>query len=73
MVSLGKSKDDYVGNPLPIDNRADDVTTYGVAVNYQMRRWLILNAGVNSSDKDSNIAKFNNKRNVMSIGAQISL
>jgi len=58
---------------LPIDNRADDVTTYGVAVNYQMRRWLILNAGVNSSDKDSNLAQFNNKRNVMSIGAQISL
>ncbi len=73
VLSLGKSKDDYVGNPLPIDNRADDVNTYGVAVNYQMRRWLILNAGVNSSDKDSNITKFNNKRNVMSIGAQISL
>ncbi|MFO1390897.1 MAG: outer membrane beta-barrel protein [Agitococcus sp.] len=73
VVSLGKSKDDYKGNPLPIDNRADDVTTYGLAVNYQMRRWLILNAGINSSDKDSNLATFKNKRNVMSVGAQVSL
>jgi hypothetical protein len=58
---------------LPIDNRSDDVTTYGIAVNYQMRRWLILNAAINASDKDSNISRFDNKRNVMSIGAQVSL
>lgn len=63
------STDDYTGIP----NRSDDVTTYGVAVNYQMRRWLILNAAINASDKDSNIRSFNNKRNVMSIGAQVSL
>lgn len=72
-VSFGSSKDDYAGNPLARDNRSDDVTTYGVAVNYQMRRWLILNAAINASDKDSNIRTFNNKRNVMSIGAQVSL
>lgn len=69
VVNFGVSTDDYTGTP----NRSDDVTTYGVAVNYQMRRWLILNAGINSSDKDSNISSFNNKRNVMSIGAQVSL
>jgi hypothetical protein len=72
-ANFGVSTDDYSGNPLPIDNRSDDVTTYGVAVNYQMRRWLILNAAINASDKDSNIRSFNNKRNVMSIGAQVSL
>jgi hypothetical protein len=44
-----------------------------VAVNYQMRRWLILNAGINSSDKDSTDPTATNKRNVMSIGAQVSL
>jgi hypothetical protein len=38
-----------------------------------MRRWLILNAAINASDKDSNISRFDNKRNVMSIGAQVSL
>lgn len=73
VVNFGVSTDDYSGNPLPIDNRSDDVTTYGVAVNYQMRRWLILNAAINASDKDSNIRSFNNKRNVMSVGAQVSL
>jgi hypothetical protein len=38
-----------------------------------MRRWLILMQAINASDKDSNISRFNNKRNVMSIGAQVSL
>jgi hypothetical protein len=41
VANFGVSTDDYTGIP----NRSDDVTTYGVAVNYQMRRWLILNAG----------------------------
>jgi hypothetical protein len=68
-ANFGVSTDDYTGIP----NRSDDVTTYGIAVNYQMRRWLILNAAINASDKDSNISRFDNKRNVMSIGAQVSL
>ena len=72
-LSLGSSKDDYSGNPLPANNRTDEVMNYGVSVNYQMRRWLILNAGINSSDKDSNLSQFTNKRNVMSIGAHVSL
>jgi len=72
-VNYGTSEDDYTGNPLPADNRTDEATSYGVRVNYQMRRWLILNAGINSSDKDSNLSQFTNKRNVMSIGAQVSL
>ena len=76
VVSLGTSKDDYQiapNAPLGTILRADDVTTYGFAVNYQMRRWLILNAAINASNKDSNTAGFSNKRNVMSIGAQVSL
>lgn len=76
VVSLSASKDDYQiapNAPIGTPFRADDVTTYGFAVNYQMRRWLILNAAINASNKDSNIASFNNKRNVMSVGAQVSL
>lgn len=76
VVSLGVSSDDYtVSSTAPVGTKArtDDTTTYGVAVNYQMRRWLILNAGINSSDKDSDDATASNKRNVMSIGAQVSL
>lgn len=72
VVSLGSSKDDYIA-PVGISARSNDSMSYGIAVNYQMRRWLILNAAINSSDKDSNIAGFSNKRNVMSIGAQVSL
>jgi hypothetical protein len=72
-VSLGASKDDYKGNPKPADNRNDDTKTYGVAANYQMRRWLVLNAAINVNDRSSNQANFDSKRNVMSVGAQISL
>lgn len=72
-VSLGSSKDDYKGNPQAVDNRNDDTNTYGVAANYQMRRWLVLNAAINVNDRSSNQAAYDSKRNVMSVGAQISL
>lgn len=72
-ISLGSSKEDYKGNPKPVDNRNDDTKTYGVAANYQMRRWLVLNAAINVNDRSSNQAAYDSKRNVMSVGAQISL
>jgi len=75
-VSLGSSKDDYAlapNAPAGTIIRSDDTKNYGVVMNYQMRRWLILNVGVNSSDKSSSDSQFSNKRNVMSIGAQVSL
>ena len=67
-LSLGVSEDDYQGVV-----RTDESTSYGIFVNYQMRRWLVLSAGINSSDKDSTEPNVSNKRNVMSIGAQVSL
>lgn len=67
-LSLGMSEDDYKGVV-----RTDETTTYGISANYQMRRWLVLSAGINASDKDSTEPNVSNKRNVMSIGAQISL
>ena len=67
-LSLGVSEDDYQGVV-----RTDETTTYGIFANYQMRRWLVLSAGINSSDKDSTEPDVSNKRNVMSIGAQVSL
>jgi len=67
-LSLGVSEDDYQGVV-----RTDETTTYGIFANYQMRRWLVLSAGINSSDKDSTDLNVSNKRNVMSIGAQVSL
>ncbi len=73
VVTLGTAKDDYKGNPLPVDNRSDDTKTYGLATNYQMRRWLVLSAGVSVNDRSSDIKSFDTKRSVMSVGAQISL
>jgi len=75
-VNFGMSKDDYTvapNAPAGTKARSDDTTNYGVALNYQMRRWLVWSVGVNSSDKDSNVKEFSNTRNVMSIGAQVSL
>lgn len=75
-VNFGSSKDDYTlapNAPVGTNVRSDETTTYGASLNYQMRRWLVWSLGVNSSDKDSNTAGFSNTRNVMSIGAQVSL
>ena len=74
-VSLGSSKDDYTVKPGVVGAvaRNDDTKTYGVAANYQMRRWLTFNAAINVNDRSSNQANFDSKRNVMSVGAQISL
>jgi hypothetical protein len=69
-VSLGSSKDDYKG---ATPARSDDSKNYGLSANYQMRRWLVLNAGINVADRSSNVANFANKRNIMSVGAQVSL
>jgi hypothetical protein len=69
-VSLGSSKDDYKG---ATPARSDDSKNYGLSANYQMRRWLVLNAGINIADRSSNVANFANKRNIMSVGAQVSL
>ena len=71
-VNFGVSKDDYTA-PAGTKARSDDTTNYGVSLNYQMRRWLVWSVGVNSSDKDSTVKDFSNTRNVMSIGAQVSL
>jgi len=47
--------------------------SYGIVLNYQMRRWLVWNLGVSSNDKDSNLSGFANTRNVFSVGAQVGL
>jgi len=73
-LNASQSKSDYVFAPgktgIP---RSDDSNTYGVNVSYQMRRWLVLGADVSASDKSSTDKTFANKRNIMSISAQVSL
>ncbi|PTQ89077.1 outer membrane beta-barrel protein [Agitococcus lubricus] len=72
VVSLGFSTDDYEA-PAGVKNRTDDSSQYGVSVNYQMRRWLIWNASIQATDRSSDVQIYDTKRNVMSVGAQISL
>lgn len=67
-VNFGISEDEYQGIV-----RNDETTTYGISANYQMRRWLVLGVGINTSDKDSTELNVSNKRNVMSISAQVGL
>lgn len=76
VFTLGASTDDYElapGAPAGTIVRADESMNYGFSVNYQMRRWLVFGAHINSSDRDSNDNAFSNKRNVMSISAQVGL
>ena len=64
---------DYAENDYEGGVREEEVNSAGLRVNYQMRRWLDLNAGVNYTDKDSNVAGFGYDRTVFSIGIQASL
>lgn len=73
VVSLGKAKNDMVTDTALIANRTDDLKSYGLGANYQMRRWLVLTADVKVNDRSSDISKYEAKRSVMSVGAQISL
>jgi len=74
VLTLGLSNDDYSVKPGTLAKaRSDDGKTYGIGANYQMRRWLVLTADILASDRSSDVSAFDTKRNVMSIGAQISL
>lgn len=53
--------------------RTDDTNTYRAGLNYQMRRWLVLNGGVELTNRDSNAAFFDSDRTIYTVGAHISL
>ncbi|MDO8266679.1 MAG: outer membrane beta-barrel protein [Moraxellaceae bacterium] len=54
-------------------NRKDDSNTVSASVNYQMRRWLVLGAGMTFRNRNSNYEEFDLIRNVYALNAQISL
>ncbi len=72
-LTLGVGKDDYdpavPGSPA----RNDDSRTVGAVVNYQMRRWLVLGAGVSNTNRDSSLSAYEYDRTVFSLNAQLSL
>ena len=67
-LSYNYDDNDYEGSP-----REEKTNSAGLRVNYQMHRWLDLNAGVTYTDQDSNVAGFDYERTVFSIGVQASL
>lgn len=53
--------------------REDDATTFGLVVNYQMRRWAVLGAGISTTSRDSTMSQYAYDRTVFSLNAQLSL
>lgn len=54
-------------------NRADDLTNFGVRVDYEMRRWLSLGLSASYSERDSNDESNNYERNITALHMQVSL
>lgn len=53
--------------------RTDTIYDISFNVNYQMRRWLVLGAGISDLDHSSSLSQFDYTRHVFSINAQASL
>lgn len=53
--------------------RNDDSLTLGFVVNYQLRRWAVLGAGISKTDRDSTMDIYDYDRAVFSLNAQLSL
>ena len=65
-LGYGINKADYTA-------RDEDSKKYRIAANYQMRRWLVLSCELDMTDRSSDDPRFDTKRNVYVIGAQLSL
>ncbi|MGH8492507.1 MAG: outer membrane beta-barrel protein [Moraxellaceae bacterium] len=53
--------------------REDDSVTLGLVVNYQMRRWLVLGAGISKTNRESTMDIYDYDRAVFSLNGQLSL
>jgi hypothetical protein len=71
-LSYSKTDEDFF-NALGTVVRNDDADTFGLNLNYQMRRWLVWTVGVTAKDQGSSVAGFDFKRNAYTLGAQVSL
>ena len=69
-VGYGIFKTEYLNVAVPREDITDKIR---LAVNYQMRRWVVLHAGVENSNRDSASAVFDSKRNIFTVGALLSL
>lgn len=69
-AGIGKDDHDVVAG---FPGRQDDNVNYGLALNYQMRRWLILGAGAAVNNRDSTQNTYDHDRTIFSLNAQLSL
>ena len=67
-VSASVGEDDYVGS-----SRKDDLTNYGISLDYEFRRWMTIGLTYESTDSDSNNDTFDYDRNIVGLTANISL
>jgi hypothetical protein len=67
-VNFGTGEDDYDET-----NRSDDVTNYGISLDYEFRRWMSVGLAYKYDERDSNVDVFDYDRNVYSLTVSLSL
>jgi hypothetical protein len=67
-VSASVGEDDYVGS-----SRSDDLTNYGISLDYEFRRWMTVSLTYENTDSDSNNNTFDYDRSIVGLTANISL
>lgn len=53
--------------------RDDDLTSYGLRVDYKLKRWIDLGLSATYSEKDSNLNQFDYERNQIAVHVNISM
>jgi hypothetical protein len=67
-VSASVGEDDYVGS-----SRSDDLTNYGISLDYEFRRWMTVSLTYENTDSDSSNNTFDYDRSIVGLTANISL
>ena len=67
-ANYGVGDHDYEGT-----NRSDDVSNYGISLDYKFRRWLSIGVAYDFDDRDSNINALDFERNSYSLNVSLSL
>jgi hypothetical protein len=67
-ISASFGADDYDGS-----SRSDDLTNYGISLDYQFRRWMTVGVTYENTDSNSNNDTFDYDRNIVGLTANISL
>lgn len=67
-VSYGIGTDDFDGSP-----RSDDLTNYGLGINYKFDRWIEMNLTYGYEDKDSNDPVFDYDKRIITLSLNMSL